>query len=202
MLHPIALQTHANRAFPQVVLSRALCVLAAAIALACVGVAPALAQQADARSAMEVEADSLQYNEKTRVTEFSGNVQVSKGTITMRGAYLKVTDRKGEGQIGELRGGNSTAAYFKQKRPKPNEYIEGQAQRIRYLGSQDKVLFLGNARLRRYMGSTVADQITGSTITYNNRTGIFSVNGGAKTDGNEAAQPNSGRVRVILTPRN
>lgn len=172
-----------------------------AVLSAFVCMAASVQAQSDAGQPMEVEADSLEYNEKTRVSQFSGNVQVKKGSIVMRGSYLIVSDRKGEGQTGELRGSNKKVAYFKQNRVKPGESIEGQAHRIKYLGAQDKVLFLGNARLRRYIGNSVADQITGETITYNNRTGVFSVNGGAKTDASTSGKPASGRVRVVLTPR-
>lgn len=158
----------------------------------------------DAVQPMEVEADHLEYDGKQRVSRFSGNVQVKKGGITMRGSSLTVSDRKGQGQTGELRGNTNSAAHFSQSRINPGESIEGQAQRIRYIGAQDKVIFSGNARLRRYINKQVADEISGETIIYSNRTGIFSVNGQTAeatnpSDGKTAGK--SGRVRVILTPR-
>lgn len=157
---------------------------------------------ADTSQPMEVEADHLEYDGKKRISRFSGNVQVKKGSITMRGSHLTVSDRKGQGQTGELRGGKQSAARFSQQRIRAGESIEGQAQRIRYIGAQDKVVLSGNARLRRYIDGKAADEITGSTITYSNRTGVFSVNGKTAQAVDGKTSGSSGRVRVVLTPRN
>lgn len=158
---------------------------------------------ADRRQPMEVEADHLEYNAKQRVSHFRGNVQLKKGSIVMRGGQLKVSDRKGEGQVGELRGNGQSPAYFRQSRLKPGESIEGQARRIRYVAARDEVVFSGNARLRRYVSSKVTDEISGEAITYSNRTGVFSVSG-AVAASQETGNSTEGkkRVRVVLTPGN
>jgi lipopolysaccharide export system protein LptA len=50
--------------------------------------------------------------------------------------------------------------------------------------------------VRRLRAGTVADEITGATIVWDNTSEIFKVEGGATS----AANP-TGRVRVILSPR-
>ena len=63
-------------------------------------------------------------------------------------------------------------------------------------GSKDSVRFIGNALVRRLRNTTVADEITGSQITWDNTNELFTVQGGAATPANPG-----GRVRVVISPR-
>ena len=49
-------------------------------------------------------------------------------------------------------------------------------------------------------GSTLADEITGGTIVYENLTDLFTVDG-ATNKGPTGALGSAGRVRVMLTPK-
>ena len=55
------------------------------------------------------------------------------------------------------------------------------------------VRFVGNAQVRRLRGATLADEITGSLITYDNAAEVFSVSGGAPAA--TARQPERPRAR-------
>ena len=58
--------------------------------------------------------------------------------------------------------------------------------------------FVGRAEMRRFRGAVLSDEMTGSLITYDNTSDVFSVDGGPA--GANAASP-GGRVRATLSPR-
>ena len=102
-------------------------------------------------------------------------------------------------QFGTVTAEPGKLAYYKQKREGLDEYIEGEADSIEYDGRADRVRFIRNAELRRLRGATVADEMTGSLIVYDNTTDVFTVDGSVTAAGQPAAT--GGRVRAILTPR-
>ena len=88
-------------------------------------------------------------------------------------------------------------ATWRQRRDGGNdEVVEGSADRIEFDGRADTLRLLGNGAVRRLRGSTVADEITGAAIVWDNTAEVFKVQGGAAT----AANP-TGRVRAVLSPR-
>ncbi len=160
--------------------------------------APAQAEKADRNKPMNIEADTLRYDDVKQVSIFSGHVVLTKGSIVIRGAQVEVRQDPEGYQFGLVTGAADTPAYFRQKREALDEYIEGEGEAIEYDGKADVVRFIKKAQVRRYRGATMADQITGGLIVYNNLTDLFSVDGGASK---VAGVPGSGRVRVMLTPK-
>ena len=75
--------------------------------------------------------------------------------------------------------------------------VEGTAERIEFDEKSDTLRLSGNPIVRRLRGPQLADEITGNLITWDNRTEVFTVDGGARTPANP-----SGRVRMLLSPRN
>jgi hypothetical protein len=60
----------------------------------------------------------------------------------------------------------------------------------------DTLRFLGNGAVRRLRGGTVADEITGDRILWDNTSEVFRVEGGTASPTNPG-----GRVRAVLSPR-
>jgi lipopolysaccharide export system protein LptA len=166
--------------------------LALLAGLLCMGLAQA--ERADRDQPMNAEADALRYDDANQTSVFSGNVVITKGSIVIRGARVEVRQDTQGNQWGTITG---TPGFFRQKRNAVDEHIEGEALRIEYDSKADTVRFVGSAVLRRYKGTQVNDETSGSVITYNNSNGMFTVDGGAanRTPGNP-----SGRVRAMLTP--
>lgn len=160
---------------------------------------PALAEKADHSKPMNIEADALRYDDLKQVSVFTGNVVVTKGTIQIRGAQIEVRQDPAGNQFGVVVGGRDKLAFFRQKREGLDEFIEGEAETIEYDGKADTVKFLKKAQLRRYRGVTLADEITGGLIVYENTTELFSVDGGSALKGMPGAPV--GRVRAMLTPK-
>lgn len=171
--------------------------------LACVVlVAPLRAERADRTKPMNIEADTLRYDDVKQTSLFTGRVVVTKGTMIIRGTQLDVRQDPAGNQYGVMKAEPGKRAFFRQKRDTrpgtPDEYMEGEADVIDYDGNADVVKFLQRAELRRYMGSTLNDEISGVVIVYDNTTSVLTVDGGGIRAAADGSTP---RVRAMLTPR-
>ncbi len=170
-------------------------VMAVALALASPA---ALAEKADKNKALNAEADALRYDDLKQTSVFTGNVVITKGTIILRGARVEVRQDPEGFQFGTVTVPAGQRAFFRQKRDAADEWMEGEAETIYYDGKADTVTFTKNAVLRRYRGTSISDESSGSVITYDNTTDVFNVAGGAA---NSSASNPSGRVRIMLSPK-
>lgn len=168
------------------------------VLVAAVGVPLAHAEKADKSKPLNIEADNGRYDDAKQMGTFTGNVVVTKGTMSMRAAKIEVRQTPDGAQFGVATADADKRAIFRQKREGLDEYIEGEGERIEYDGKADTIRFINRAVIRRFRGSTLADETAGSVIVYDNTAEVFSVVGGAA-----AATPTnpSGRVRAVLTPR-
>lgn len=154
------------------------------------------AEKADRNKPINVESDALRYDDLKQISVFTGQVVLTKGSILIRGARLEVRQDPEGYQLGLVTAEPGKRAYFKQKREGVDEYIEGESETIEYDGRTDVVRLIKNAQLRRLRGATVADEVTGPVIVYNNATEVFTVDGSAAKSGS-----GGGRVRAMLTPK-
>ncbi|MCO5125421.1 MAG: lipopolysaccharide transport periplasmic protein LptA [Rhizobacter sp.] len=167
--------------------------------LACALLAtPAAAEKSDRDMPLNIEADSGRYDDLKQLGSFTGNVVVTKGSLTMRAARIEVRQTPDGYQHGVATALPGQLATFSQKRDGVDETIRGEAERIEYDGKADTVRFIDRAVIRRYRGATLADETAGSLITYDNTSEVFSVTGGPSAA--TPANP-SGRVRATLAPR-
>lgn len=172
--------------------------LSLAFAVLVLAAAPAGAEKADRTKPMNVEADTLRYDDVQQTSVFTGKVVVTKGSIVIRGARMTVKQDPEGYQFGVVTAEPGKQAFFRQKRDGVDEFIEGEAETIEYDGRADRVKFIGRAEMRRLRGTVVNDETTGAVITYDNTNDQFSVDGGSAS-----ATPSNpgGRVRATLAPR-
>lgn len=175
----------------------ALCVLALAAA------AGVQAEKADRTKPMNIEADSMRYDDLKQTSVFTGRVVVTKGTIIIRGARIDVRQDPDGYQYGVVTAAPGQRAYYKQKRDAgPDEWIEGESEVIEYDGRADNVKFIRRAVMRRLIGATVNDETTGPLIVYDQSNDTFTVNGAPlPPDASVSAGQPGSRVRAILTPK-
>ena len=166
--------------------------------LAVLGVSPVLAESADRDKPMNAEADALRYDDLKQTSVFTGNVVITKGSTIIRGERVDVKQDPEGYQQATVVAAPGKLAYYRKKRDGLDEFIEGEGERIEYDSRQDVVKFMRNAVLRRYIGAVLADETTGSQINYDNKTDVFTVDGGAQ---NRSATNPSGRIRALLSPR-
>jgi lipopolysaccharide export system protein LptA len=155
----------------------------------------ARAERADKAKPMNVEADALRYDDLKQASVFTGRVVLTKGTIVIRGARVDVKQDAEGYQYGVVTAEPGKLAFYRQKREGVDEFIEGEGETIEYDGKADRVKFIKRAELRRYRGATLADEMAGSLIIYDNSTDVFTVDGGP------ASPAVGGRVRAVLAPR-
>lgn len=156
------------------------------------------AERADRFQKLKVEADQQgKIDLVNNLVTFNGNVVVSKGTMVIQAARVELRETAGGYHNAVAFGTDGKPATFRQKRDGVDETIEGEAERLEYDGKADTVKFVNRASVRRLRGATVADEISGSLVSYDSTSEVFSVSGGP------AASPTQpgGRVRAVLTPR-
>jgi len=169
--------------------------------LACVlwatGAGLALAEKADRSKPMVLEADKRgTVDAQKQSTVFTGNVVITQGTLQIRAERVEIQEGKEGFRTAVAFGVAQQPAFFKQKRDGVDENVEGTAERIEFDEKNDTLRLSGNPVVRRLRGPQLADEITGNLITWDNRTEVFTVDGGARTPANP-----SGRVRMLLSPR-
>jgi lipopolysaccharide export system protein LptA len=131
---------------------------------------------------MNIEADALRYDEVKQTSVFTGRVVMTKGTIVLRGARLDVRQDAEGYQFGTVTAEPGKRAFFRRSatpgqaprstskaRPKSSNTTAGPTVR-----------FIPNAELRRYLGATVSDEMTGAVIVYDNGTDVFTVDGSVR----------------------
>ena len=164
---------------------------AALICCVLLAAAPASAEKADREKPVNLEADRVTIDDAKQTALFEGNVQLTQGTMQIRGDRMEVRQDKEGFKFGTTWG---NPAYFRQKREGFDEYIEGWAERIEYDGRAETLQMYVRAQLKRGV-----DEVRGNYISYDARTEFFQVTGG----GAKAAAPNNpdGRVRAVIQPK-
>ncbi len=164
--------------------------LAAALAVAVLQAPPsAHAEKADKDKPTEIESNRMLSDEMRRMSVFEGNVVLTKGTLVVHADRLVVRqDTDGFQHVTAT--GNPVR--FRQKADSKNgkqgAWIEGEAKRMEFDARQDKLELFGDARVSRDK-----DVVRGNYIFLDQRSGFYSVTGGA-----DAPQ---GRVRAVLQPK-
>ena len=155
---------------------------------------PVRAEKADREKPINIEADRVEVDDVKQESVFIGNVQITQGTLIIRGDRVIVRQDKQGFNYGISYGSAKAQAYFKQKRDGVDEYVEGWADRLEYDGRKENVQFFTRGRLLRG-----ADEVRGDFMIYEMTTEVFRVVGG----GAKAATGNNpqGRVRAVLQPK-
>ncbi|MEW6120719.1 MAG: lipopolysaccharide transport periplasmic protein LptA [Pseudomonadota bacterium] len=161
--------------------------LAVALCLAGLVIAPAHAERGDRDKPVNLEADTVTLDDINKLSVYDGNVILSQGTLMVRADRVQVTQNDG-GLDRVVATGRPVA--FRQKLDGREEYIEGFADRVEYNGGTSQLELIGQARLRRG-----ADELRGARISYNANTEFY------KVVGQPNAQTPSGRVRAVIRPK-
>ncbi len=176
--------------------AKAVVLLAGAMLLG-LAASPTLAERADRSKPMVIEADrSGALDLQRQVLLYAGNVVIAQGSMVLRAETVELRETPGGFRAASAVGTPGTQASWRQKRDGVDETVEGRADRIEFDSRTDTLRLVGNSQVRRLRGATVADEITGDVIVWDNVAEVFSVQGGTRS----ATNP-SGRVRAVLSPR-
>lgn len=158
---------------------------------------PAHAEQADRNKPLVYAADHLSYDDVKQTTILTGNVELTKGTIIVRGDRAEI-HQDPEGYSYATATSDKGLAYIREKRDGVDEFFEGQGKRIDYDGKNDVSTLTGSAVARRLSGlTTTIDEVHGTVIRYDGVTGFYTATStaGAKSSGSASA-----RVRGMIAP--
>jgi lipopolysaccharide export system protein LptA len=155
------------------------------------------AEKADSGKPTNVEADQMAYDDVKQINTFTGNVVLTRGTLVMRAHKLIVSQDPQGYQYATLVALSGSVASFRQKRDAgPDQWIEGQAERIEYDGKTEIVKLYTKAMIRRLEGVKPTDEVEGEFISYDSRAEFFTVNN--TSTGNK---PGGGRIKAVIQPR-
>ncbi|MEC4721529.1 lipopolysaccharide transport periplasmic protein LptA [Noviherbaspirillum sp. CPCC 100848] len=156
------------------------------------------AEKADSEKPTNVEADQMAYDDVKQINTFTGNVILTRGTLIMKAYKLTVTQDPAGYQYATLLAPPGGLATFRQKRDGgPDQWMEGQAERIEYNGKTEIVKLFSRAKMRRLEGTKVMDEVEGEFISYDSRAEFFTVN---NTPSGET-KPGGGRIKAVIQPR-
>lgn len=179
---------------PSSVIKRGLWPVCAA-ALLC---APAAwAEKADRNKPMTIDADKpMRLDYERQVYVIAGNVLISQGTLQLRAEKVELREGKDGRRNATAIGDAQRPASYRQKLDAPQEWAEATAERIEYDSRSETLRMSGNAQWRRVRNNEVADEITGHSIVWDQRSSTVDVSGGVASNANPG-----GRVRAVFAPR-
>jgi len=147
------------------------------------------AEQADQKKPTQIEADRLSADDVKRVSVFEGNVQLTKGTLSLQADRVVVRQDADGYQHATATG---KPVHIRQRGDprdgKPGVWIEGEAQRIEIDARDERIELIGDASVKRGQ-----DEMRGDYIVVDQRSESFSVTGGK--DGH------TGRVQAVIQPK-
>ena len=142
------------------------------------------ALSSDQEQPLNIDADTVEINDKTGVSVYTGNVIATQGTLVLNADIVTIysPQRELDKVIAE---GNP--ARYKQRPDNKDEDVRAKAQRMEYYAAQEKLILLEGGHL--WQGQ---DEFSGNRIEYDTRRDV--VNASMSSSGKE-------RVRIIMQPR-
>jgi lipopolysaccharide export system protein LptA len=169
-----------------------------AVAILSLASLSAWAERADSLKQAVINFDTLDVDEVNQVRILTGNVVLTRGTLTLKSdkAVLKESP---EGYMSvTLTANPGKTASFRQKRDGgPDLWVEGQAERIEYDERTEIVKLFSKAIVRQLENGRLSSEVDGAYISYDNRTEVANV----RNDVSGESKPGQGRNTLIIAPR-
>jgi lipopolysaccharide export system protein LptA len=157
----------------------------------------------DKAAPMHIDADKWLFDNIKQNSLFTGNVQLTKGSLLIRGDTLKSHQSKDGSQFAQVYAAPDGLVIFSKNQASSNAFISGHAKEINYDGKNNIITLVGRAELKRFIDSKLRDKVTGAVIIYNTQTEHMTVEGKLKTDNGSASNDrgtSDGRVHAMLLP--
>jgi lipopolysaccharide export system protein LptA len=155
------------------------------------------AEKADSNKEMNASAESAVHDDVKQITTFSGNVEITKGTLILKAGKIIIKADPSGYNFATLLPGPSGFTTFRQKRDGGDLWVEGQAQRIEYDNKTDIVKLFIKAKLKQLEGTKPTNEMEGEFISYDSRNDLFAVNNNASGTSRSGGE----RVKVVIQPR-
>ena len=171
--------------------------LLAAVCLSLLSLA-ASAERADSLKQAIINFDSGDVDEVTQTRILTGNVVVTRGTLSLKADRALVKETPEGYMTVTLTSNPGKVATFRQKRDGgPDLWVEGQAQRIEYDERSEMVKLFADAVVKELESKRVTNEIIAPFISYDNRKEVASV----RNDASGQSKVGGGRGTLILSPK-
>ncbi|MGO4475710.1 lipopolysaccharide transport periplasmic protein LptA [Massilia sp. 2TAF26] len=158
----------------------------------------ASAERADSLKQAKIDFNNAHIDEVTQTRTFTGNVVLTRGTLTIKADKAVLTESPEGYMAVTLTAAPGQPATFRQKRDGgPDLWVEGQAQRIEYDERTELVKLFSNAVVKQLEGKRMTSEVNGPFISYDNRTEQANV----FNDTSGESKPGGGRGTIIIAPR-
>jgi len=149
---------------------------------------------------MNIEANQLSYDDAKQTGTFTGNVVLTRGSLTLKAHRMVVSQDAQGNQFVTLYAGAGKPATFRERRGTTEDsWVEGEAaDRIEYNGQSEIVQLFSKGRVTLLEGTRVTDQVEGDFISYDSRAEFYTV----KNTRTDESRNDGGRIRVTIQPRN
>ncbi|MCX7946090.1 MAG: lipopolysaccharide transport periplasmic protein LptA [Hydrogenophilus sp.] len=152
---------------------------------------PSSAKKSDRQQPVEIDADRITIDEKSKTHHLEGNVRLQQGTLEIRADEILIRQDAEGFRHGTAIGKNRLAS-FRQQKEASSEWITGEAERLEYDARAERLTLSGRARL-----TSGPDLVEGAIITYEISSETFRV-----THAGAPSSAPSGRVRAVIQPKN
>jgi lipopolysaccharide export system protein LptA len=154
-----------------------------------VAAAPAaFAEKGDREKEIQVLADRLSADDAKKEAVYEGNVIVTQGTMRITSAKIVVRE-DAEGYRTYVATGSPVT--FRQKRDRPDDWIDGSAERAEFDDRNDLLKLYNGAKLKSSQG-----ELAGNFISYDRGKEFFHVTGAAP-----GAPSEGSRVKATIIPQ-
>ena len=158
------------------------------------------AEKADFDKPTQVEANHGTYDEAKQTNVFTGNVVLTRGTLIMHADKMTVRKDNAGNQFATLYAAPGGVTKFRQKRDGGKDmWIDGSASdRIEYDTKTEIAKLFKNAKIKMTEAGKITDEVEGEFVSYDSRTEFYTVTNSTSGE----SKPGTGRVRVVIQPRN
>ena len=139
--------------------------------------------------------DTLHYDDANKISTFTGNVVLTRGSMTLRAEKLVTTEDSAGNQFGTATAGEGQMVVINQENPEKFETMIGTGLQADYDGAQGTVILTGQAVVTRKICGKSFDNVRGSRIIYHEKTATYEAFGGQNSAGA------GGRVRSLAQPQ-
>ena len=121
--------------------------------------------------------DTLHYDDVKKQSVFTGNVNMTRGLMTLTSDTLEMHEDAKGNQYGTATANKGKVVTIRQERPENFELIEGKGLRAEYDGTNSTFDLIGQAVVVRYVCKPF-DTIRGERVRYNEKSGTYEAHGG------------------------
>jgi lipopolysaccharide export system protein LptA len=159
---------------------------------------PAHAEKADSQQNLVIRSESQSYDGTKKVTVYTGQVHMVKGTMIINADRLEVVEDANGGKIGTLFSNPGRLITYRQKRDGgPDLWAEGEADKVVYDDTLELIKLYNNAKLVLLDGRKRTQETSGIYISYDSRSDFMQVHN--TLDG--VSTPGAGFTNAVIYPK-